>query len=36
MPKAISHQTDQNEGNEEQTNGRTKGKAKKSSVCFGT
>ncbi|KAJ9166922.1 hypothetical protein P3X46_021611 [Hevea brasiliensis] len=31
MPKAISHETDQNEGNEEQTNGRTKGKAEKSS-----
>ncbi|KAJ9167211.1 hypothetical protein P3X46_021877 [Hevea brasiliensis] len=31
MPKAISRETDQNEGNEEQTNGRTKGKAEKSS-----
>ncbi|KDP24772.1 hypothetical protein JCGZ_25172 [Jatropha curcas] len=30
MPKAISHHTDQNEGNEEQTNGKTKRKAEKS------
>jgi hypothetical protein len=33
MPKAISHQ---NEDVEEQTNGKTKGKAEKTSVCFRT
>ncbi|XP_048231374.1 DNA-binding protein BIN4 isoform X2 [Ricinus communis] len=31
MPKPVSHQTDQNDGNEEQMNGKTKRKAKKSS-----
>lgn len=31
MPKAKSHQNDQNEGNEEQNNGKTKGKAEKPS-----
>lgn len=36
IPKAISHQTDQNEGNGEQTNGKTKAKAEKSSVWFPT
>lgn len=33
MPKASTRQTDQNEGDEEQTNGKTKGKAEKASVC---
>lgn len=33
IPKASTHQTDQNEGDEEQTNGKTKGKAGKASVC---
>lgn len=31
MPKASTRQTDQNEGDEEQTNGKTKGKAEKAS-----
>ncbi|KAK9292488.1 hypothetical protein L1049_020461 [Liquidambar formosana] len=31
MPKATTHQTEQNEGAEEQTNGKTKGKAEKTS-----
>lgn len=33
VPKAIPHQTDQNEDTEEQTNETTKGKADKASVC---
>ena len=33
MPKASTRQTDQNEGDEKQTNEKTKGKAKKASVC---
>ena len=34
MAKAIPHQTDQNEGIDGQMNGKAKGKAEKTSVCF--
>lgn len=34
LPKTAAHQTDGNEDIEEQTNGKTKGKANKTSVCF--
>lgn len=34
MPKTTTHQNDQNEGAEEQANGKTKHKAEKKSVCF--
>ena len=33
MPKASTRQTNQNEGDEKQTNGKTKEKAEKASVC---
>ena len=33
MPKSSTRQTDQNEGDEKKTNGKTKGKAEKASVC---
>ena len=33
MPKFSTRQTDQNEGDEKQTNGKTKGNAEKASVC---
>lgn len=32
----MPHQTDKDEDTEEQTNGKTKGKADKASVCFST
>jgi hypothetical protein len=36
MPKAVSHQNDQNKGIEGQTNGKSKGKPEKTSVCSQT
>ena len=33
MHKSSTRQTDQNDGDEKQTNGKTEGKAEKASVC---